>query len=343
MSQSSGTTRVSVGKGASAEAFRAPPPGKRRGVSWTAVGWKSQGGREDESSEHQRETQRTGYALMFDSKTTQRAVEKEAANGKGLPRPPNSPQRRRRDPRHRREVRRQSGHRHRLDDRADRHEPRRSGFGPQLSLSYDSGAGNGPFGFGWSLGRRRSPARPTRACRSTATPQESDVFILSGAEDLVPVLVEHGRAVGPRDAPDRTIGAEPTASTATARASRGCSPASSAGRSTADGDVHWRSISRDNVLTLVRQGRRTPASPIPADPARIFTLADLRDPRRQGQRRPLRLQAGGRRRRRSDAAPTSATAATATTRAARPTATSSASATATARRCSTTPGSGRAS
>ena len=27
----------------------------------------------------------------------------------------------------------------------------RSGFGPQLSLSYDSGAGNGSFGFGWSL------------------------------------------------------------------------------------------------------------------------------------------------------------------------------------------------
>src|SRR3712207_8003328 len=27
----------------------------------------------------------------------------------------------------------------------------RSAFGPQLSLSYDSGSGNGPFGFGWSL------------------------------------------------------------------------------------------------------------------------------------------------------------------------------------------------
>ena len=25
----------------------------------------------------------------------------------------------------------------------------RSGISPQLSLSYDSGAGNGPFGFGW--------------------------------------------------------------------------------------------------------------------------------------------------------------------------------------------------
>ena len=29
--------------------------------------------------------------------------------------------------------------------------PGRSGFGPQLALSYDSGSGNGPFGFGWSL------------------------------------------------------------------------------------------------------------------------------------------------------------------------------------------------
>ena len=29
--------------------------------------------------------------------------------------------------------------------------PGRSGFGPQLSLSYDSGTGNGPFGMGWSL------------------------------------------------------------------------------------------------------------------------------------------------------------------------------------------------
>src|SRR5689334_15499713 len=29
--------------------------------------------------------------------------------------------------------------------------PGRSGFGPQLSLTYDSGRGNGPFGFGWKL------------------------------------------------------------------------------------------------------------------------------------------------------------------------------------------------
>src|SRR6185369_1394462 len=29
--------------------------------------------------------------------------------------------------------------------------PGRAGFGPQLSVSYDSGAGNGPFGLGWNL------------------------------------------------------------------------------------------------------------------------------------------------------------------------------------------------
>ena len=48
-----------------------------------------------------------------------------------------------------------------------------SGFGPQLSLSYDSGAGNGPFGWGWGLfassvtrktdkGRRGVPRLPNR-------------------------------------------------------------------------------------------------------------------------------------------------------------------------------------
>jgi hypothetical protein len=29
--------------------------------------------------------------------------------------------------------------------------PGRAGFGPSLSLTYDSGAGNGPFGLGWKL------------------------------------------------------------------------------------------------------------------------------------------------------------------------------------------------
>ena len=44
--------------------------------------------------------------------------------------------------------------------------PGRSGFGPQLSLSYDSGAGNGPFGLGWNLSQpcitRKTDSPPVR-------------------------------------------------------------------------------------------------------------------------------------------------------------------------------------
>lgn len=69
--------------------------------------------------------------------------------------------------------------------------PGRSGFGPQLSLSYDSGAGNGPFGLGWnlllpSITRKTDKGLPRYQDGQEEEP-DSDVFILSGAEDLVPV------------------------------------------------------------------------------------------------------------------------------------------------------------
>ena len=68
--------------------------------------------------------------------------------------------------------------------------PGRSGFAPQLSLSYDSGAGNGPFGFGWSLSlpsltRKTDKGLPRYLDGQNQMP-DSDVFLLSGVEDLVP-------------------------------------------------------------------------------------------------------------------------------------------------------------
>ena len=67
--------------------------------------------------------------------------------------------------------------------------PGRSGFGPQLSLSYDSGAGNGPFGFGWTLSLPSITRKTDKGLPRYQDAEESDVFILSGAEDLVPLLV----------------------------------------------------------------------------------------------------------------------------------------------------------
>src|SRR5689334_20873912 len=66
--------------------------------------------------------------------------------------------------------------------------PGRSGFGPQLALSYDSGAGNGPFGFGWSLSLPSITRKTDKGLPQYRDAEESDVFILSGAEDLVPVF-----------------------------------------------------------------------------------------------------------------------------------------------------------
>src|SRR3954468_23004943 len=66
--------------------------------------------------------------------------------------------------------------------------PGRSGFGPQLALSYDSGSGNGPFGIGWSLSLPAITRKTDKGLPQYRDAEESDVFILSGAEDLVPVL-----------------------------------------------------------------------------------------------------------------------------------------------------------
>ena len=61
----------------------------------------------------------------------------------------------------------------------------RNGFQPQLNLQYSTGNGNDVFGFGWQLGipgvmRKTSDGIPRYQ-------DSSDVFVLSGAEDLVPV------------------------------------------------------------------------------------------------------------------------------------------------------------
>ena len=75
--------------------------------------------------------------------------------------------------------------------------PGRNGFQPQLNLVYSTGNGNGPFGLGWNLGipgvcRKTSKGVPRYNEHSGQSAldrrsERRDVFILSGAEDLVPV------------------------------------------------------------------------------------------------------------------------------------------------------------
>jgi RHS repeat-associated protein len=147
----------------------------------------------------------------------------------------------------------------------------RGGFGPQLSLAYDSGAGSGPFGLGWRLALPAITRKTDKGLPQYDDAAESDVFTLSGAEDLVPVLAAQGDRWVREDLPPRTVGGvryhvqryRPRVEGLFARIERWTNLVDPA-------DVFWRSISRDNITTWYG---RTAESRIadPADPRRIFT------------------------------------------------------------------------
>jgi RHS repeat-associated protein len=148
--------------------------------------------------------------------------------------------------------------------------PGRSGFGPQLTLSYDSGAGNGPFGFGWSLSLPAITRKTDKGLPQYSDAEESDVFILSGAEDLVPVLAERGGRWRRETLPTRTSGGEeyevqryrPRVEGLFARIERWTSLQT--------GESHWRSISKDNITTLYGKD----------DNSKVFAPADSAHPKR---------------------------------------------------------------
>ena len=122
--------------------------------------------------------------------------------------------------------------------------PGRAGFGPQLSLSYDSGMGNGLFGMGWNLTLPSITRKTDKGLPRYEDGEESDVFILSGAEDLVPVLQSGNFAEVERDG-YRIRQYRPRIEGLFARIERWLKLDS--------GEIHWRSLSKDNVTTLYGQ------------------------------------------------------------------------------------------
>jgi RHS repeat-associated protein len=142
--------------------------------------------------------------------------------------------------------------------------PGRSQFGPQLSLTYDSGAGNGPFGLGWQISSPAITRKTDKGLPQYRDESESDVFILSGAEDLVPVLKETA-GEWQRDTQVRgdyeVQRYRPRVEGLFARIERW--------RNVNTGDVHWRSITRENVTSIYGKDDNSRIS----DPqgARIFS------------------------------------------------------------------------
>ncbi|MDQ1053858.1 hypothetical protein QE394_001786 [Arthrobacter sp. SORGH_AS 212] len=152
--------------------------------------------------------------------------------------------------------------------------PGRAEFGPALPLTYDSATGNGPFGFGWSLSLPSITRKTDTGLPRYRDDTDSDDFLLSGTEDLVPAMVQAADGTwAPPKLPLRTVDGRryrirryrPRIEGLFARIERWTNIGDPS-------DVFWRTISKDNVTTWYG---RTPESRIadPLDASRIFSWA----------------------------------------------------------------------
>lgn len=148
--------------------------------------------------------------------------------------------------------------------------PGRGGFRPQLSLSYDSGAGNGPFGLGWNLSLPAISRKTEKGLPRYLDAEQSDVFLLSGSEDLVPVLASRGAEWRAEPLEHALHGKHyrvdlfrPRVEGLFARIERWTNLIDAS-------DCFWRSITRDNVTTWYGKTSESRIAD-PADPSRTFS------------------------------------------------------------------------
>jgi RHS repeat-associated protein len=150
--------------------------------------------------------------------------------------------------------------------------PGRSGFDPSLNLSYDSGAGNSEFGLGWKISlpaiTRKTDKGLPRYLDGPHHP-DHDTFILSGAEDLVPVREERDGAW--RQVPQQRAAGGRRYSVQRYRPRiEGLFARIERWQEVGSGETHWRTITPANVTTIYGA---SPDSRIadPDNPERVFS------------------------------------------------------------------------
>ncbi len=140
--------------------------------------------------------------------------------------------------------------------------PSRANFYPQLSLSYDSGAGNSPFGLGWHISLPAIARKTEKGLPQYRDEEGSDIFVLAGAEELVPALRESDWAHDLLEDEEFHIRRyRPRTEGAFSRIERRVDKQS--------GVVHWRTISRDNITSIFGFGDESRISD-PEDETRVF-------------------------------------------------------------------------
>lgn len=144
----------------------------------------------------------------------------------------------------------------------------RAGFQPALALQYDSGAGNGMFGLGWQLSLPTITRKTDKGLPRYLDSVASDTFLISGAEDLVPITEPAAHGI-PAQSNVRLHGRSYRVQRYRPRI-EGLFAWIERWTYVADpSDSFWRVIDRANVTQWLG---RTAASRItdPSDPTRIF-------------------------------------------------------------------------
>ena len=159
--------------------------------------------------------------------------------------------------------------------------PGRAGYGPQLSLSYNSGSGNGIFGLGWGLALPQITRKTDKGLPQYLDCTESDVFLFSGAEDLVPaagkssseseVACQSGKTREVDGKQYRVERYRPRIEGLFARIERWT-------KADDESDVHWRSYTKINDLTIYGKDAESRIAD-PEDCSRIFSwlICESRD------------------------------------------------------------------
>ena len=140
----------------------------------------------------------------------------------------------------------------------------RNNFLPRLSINYSSGAGNNIFGLGWSAEPASIHRRTDKQLPYYDDANESDVFIFSTLEDLIPAYKDDGSGNWIKD--ETTIGGDivsryrPRVEDSFSRIEKVKEPG---------GNIYWRVITKENVTSIFG---KSPAARIadPGDPSRIF-------------------------------------------------------------------------
>ncbi len=133
------------------------------------------------------------------------------------------------------------------------------GASPALTLSYNSGAGNGIFGLGWQLDLPSITRKTDKRLPKYQDDSDSDVFLFSGAEDLVPAIVLNNRPSPNNQYLIRYY--RPRIEGLFARIERWTHKNT--------GAIKWRVISKENVTTLFGWSSNSRLCD-PGDPGRVF-------------------------------------------------------------------------